>query len=241
MNVSLETLLLSAPDWPVAQRREWAELVTIGDALGGIVHDISNNLNTIMLQAALVQLKTDESLRADVAVIRHEGAQIAERLALLQRLREHWRNEQETVDLNAAIQDVVPRFAADLQIRTALDTTPLTLRVNPAALKRLLALMMILVARNATTGAVIAVTTQIHGARIQLTISLEGSSAPEQTSAVHDHIVDQRIQGMVELERVAIQSLARLVFAELFLPKDSSGAEPISASWRASGRTANNG
>jgi len=45
-----------------------------------LVHDLSNSLNTMVLQAALVQVKADESLRQELAVIREVGAQAASRL-----------------------------------------------------------------------------------------------------------------------------------------------------------------
>jgi hypothetical protein len=52
-----------------------------------LIHELNNGLNTMVLQAAVVQAKVDESLRAELAAIRQVGAQVAERLRGLEKAR----------------------------------------------------------------------------------------------------------------------------------------------------------
>jgi signal transduction histidine kinase len=225
MNVSIEALFDDVHKWPEAQRREWAELVTMGDALGGIVHDINNSLNSIMLQASLLQLKADESLRQDIVLIRQEGSQIAARMTLLQRLREQFRNDRARTDLNAVVQEVVSQCGKGLHFQLMLDAGPFILVENPGALKRLAALLLGIARSASGADAEIEVKTLLTDQRVHLVMSPSGMSPA-------DHSGDTT-EGLAEMERLAAQSLARLVSAELTLPEDNSGNRSVSATWRA--------
>jgi len=208
--------------------RESADLVLVSDALGGIVHDLNNSLNSMMLQASLVQLKAAESLREDIAVIRHEGGQAAERLAVLQQFRELSRQSRSTTDLNTMVRDVLAADGEKLgHIQHALADRPLTLSTNTGALKRLIALLL-RIASSAGRDAEIGVTTIEQNQRVQLVIEVKpGRRLDGETPAESSSVVGQ-------IERLAAQSLARLTGAELTISVEPGTGGSLSAVWRAS-------
>jgi hypothetical protein len=55
-------------------------------ALRSLLHEVNNNLNSMLLQAAVVAMKVDGSLRLEVEQIRREGTEAAAHLAHIQRL-----------------------------------------------------------------------------------------------------------------------------------------------------------
>jgi hypothetical protein len=63
-----------------------AELTGSGQKIVELVHDLSNHLNRIVLQASCLQLTADEKLRNDVEVIRQEGIQAAALAGAIQQI-----------------------------------------------------------------------------------------------------------------------------------------------------------
>src|SRR5438128_11252063 len=82
------------------EQRDAFELLTASDAMLGLVHDINNSLNSMMLQASIVEMKLDGALRDEVAQIRRLGNDVARRLALVQMVRDGARKFRTRVDLN---------------------------------------------------------------------------------------------------------------------------------------------
>ncbi len=115
------------------------EVATIGDAMMGLTHDLSNNLNTMMLQASIVQLKVDAALQEDLLTIRRAGATAAGLIRLLQNYRETARRSFSTLDLNQLLRDAAATIPElDVRARWQLESTPLSVRANRDGLWRLL-------------------------------------------------------------------------------------------------------
>src|SRR5262249_27903039 len=122
-----------------AERRELADLVTAGEAMIGVAHRLNNSLNTMMLQAAILETKVAPSLREEVALIRREGAQAAAELSILQQFREQSQLAGAPVDLNTVLREVLadwPELAGRIRLEFASDLPLLT--TSGGALKRLI-------------------------------------------------------------------------------------------------------
>ncbi|HMF17413.1 MAG TPA: hypothetical protein VKE98_09415 [Gemmataceae bacterium] len=63
-----------------------AELTASGQKIVELVHDLSNHLNRMVLQASCLQLEADEKLREDIEVIRQEGIQAAALAGAIQQI-----------------------------------------------------------------------------------------------------------------------------------------------------------
>jgi hypothetical protein len=121
------------------ERRQVEELATAGDAMTGLVHRLNNTLNSMVLQAAVVQLKAPEPLHEAIAPIRREGAQAAALLRPFQHLRDRRQQPGSPVDLNQVLKEVLaedPERAG--RVRTKPATGLVSLSVEPGPLKRLI-------------------------------------------------------------------------------------------------------
>jgi hypothetical protein len=130
-----------------AERDELAALALVGEAMSSLAHDLNNHLNSMVLQAAALQIRAGEPLREDLAVIRREGIRAASLMRPLQRFRESCRRRAVLHDLNAAVHAAVadfPSSAGRIEMVLADDLPPLT--VPSSELKRLLALVLKLAA-----------------------------------------------------------------------------------------------
>jgi hypothetical protein len=93
------------------------ELIVLGDVTVGLIHRFNNNLNAIMLQAALLRHKGGPELTAEIEVIRSTTMDCAALLRPLIGLREQRRQRIETVCLMDLFAELDPRVtvsAADL-------------------------------------------------------------------------------------------------------------------------------
>lgn len=63
-----------------------AELTASGAKIVELVHDLSNHLNRMVLQASCLQLTADEKLRDDIEAIRQEGIQAAALAGAIQQI-----------------------------------------------------------------------------------------------------------------------------------------------------------
>src|ERR1700722_8291822 len=78
LSLAARLVALRLPPDPDSQR-QLMELVTVGEAAGYLVHAINNHLNSMVLQAACVQMQTQPPVREQAENIRHEGARAAAR------------------------------------------------------------------------------------------------------------------------------------------------------------------
>jgi hypothetical protein len=68
------------------ERKKRPRSVSAGETIIELVHDLSNHLNGMVLQAACLQLKVAEEHRVELGQIRNEGVQAAMLLRSLQEL-----------------------------------------------------------------------------------------------------------------------------------------------------------
>src|SRR5262245_52551406 len=111
------------------------DMYVVADAMLGLLHDLNNNLNCMVLHAAVLQAKVDPALRDELMAIRQEGARAGARLRVVERFRDRRRRAKEAVDLNevcaAAVAD-----AAGVQLAPAAGG-PARVEVNPLDVRRL--------------------------------------------------------------------------------------------------------
>jgi hypothetical protein len=63
-----------------------ADLIATGQKIVELVHDLSNHLNRMVLQASCLQLKAGEKLREEIEVIRQEGIQASALVGAIQQI-----------------------------------------------------------------------------------------------------------------------------------------------------------
>jgi hypothetical protein len=137
--------LPTAPD----SRRHLMELVTLGEAAGYLVHAINNHLNSMVLQAACVQMQTQSPLREQAENIRHEGARAAARLRPLQLVLPWPARPGERVDVVATIRQVLRDEPELARVEAHLPDEEILLSASAMGMKRLLTLLL-RVARRCT-------------------------------------------------------------------------------------------
>jgi hypothetical protein len=87
-NVALQLQLGEArPHTPAG-----ADWNIVGEKLAELIHELNNSLNSMMLQASVLQLKLDGPLREEAGQIRRDGAQAVAATRALQDIREKLRH-----------------------------------------------------------------------------------------------------------------------------------------------------
>ncbi len=211
-----------------ARRREerdaLADAVVVGDAALGLSHELNNHLNTMMLQASVVQMQVDESLGEELAVIRREGSAIAARLRLLQEFRERSRREASPVALDTLLRRAAATVPAlDGRVRWELADGLPPVVGSPPALLRLLAGCLRLLAERASDGPV-----SIGTGRGERTLHV--ALGPLAGAAPVEHLSDLFAgdggppRGRL-LHGLAAESLARLVEARWRLARNADNAD----------------
>ena len=120
------------------QEKDLEVLMNTGDAALSLIHELNNCLNSMMLQAAVVQMQVGEPQKEQLSVVRKEGAHAASRLRLLLRFRDQRRQGRTELDLNQVVRNVLaarPEWANRVQFRPA-ATLPRLVSL-PADLERL--------------------------------------------------------------------------------------------------------
>src|SRR5262245_11870812 len=89
----------------VMQEKDLEILMNTGDAALILSQDLNNCLDSMMLQAAVLQMQVGEPQKEQLAVVRKEGNHAAARLRLLLRFRDHRRSGRTELDLNQVVRD----------------------------------------------------------------------------------------------------------------------------------------
>ena len=114
----------------------WRELIILGEAAGGLVHALNNHLNSMMLQAACVELKAGVAVREAVEAIRQEGARASARLRPVQSIRPWQAESREQVDLAEVVKAALP---AGVEVERAGE--PAAVQASRRALERIVWLL----------------------------------------------------------------------------------------------------
>jgi hypothetical protein len=212
---------------------EQRRVVTVGDAVLGLTHELSNSLNTMLLQASVVQLSADARTREELTPIRSEGTAIARRLRLLQQFREESRSAQRDVDLNhelrraaAALPDMAERIDWNLA------SNPPALSINRGALRRLLD-MLLRAAQETISGQSSSLRVETRRQNGGMELVLSGLRRGEKIN----HLVGMQSVESFErdadaiIERLAVESLLRLLEARLRLEQRSADTLAVILKW----------
>ncbi len=184
------------------------ELVTAGEAVGGLVHAVNNHLNSMLMQAMVLQLRAEGEVASRLAAICQEGKLAAARLRPVQALRP-WPRDREKADLAAVVRGVLagnPELAR--QVRVRLPGEPVVVQASPAGAERLVWLVLRVGLRCLPGGASAAL--EVQGPLLALELPIQGEPASEGVA-----LPPETLPGVGELEREAIHWLARQLAVRL--------------------------
>jgi hypothetical protein len=207
------------------EHREFSDLITAAEALAGLIHQLNNCLNSMTLQASVIQLKVDESLREELSVIRREGARAAAWLRPLQQFREQFRQARAPLNVNDIVGEVLydnPEFASC--VGTDLSGDLPTLSINRRALKRLLVFLLRLVISDESRTVL---KTIPRGRRVELFFELvQPGLVP---GNLNNLLEREREPGgaLNDLELFAVYSLVRWVGGDLRVEQGPHGASVL--------------
>jgi hypothetical protein len=213
-------------------RRERAELASfalLGQAFAGLAHDLNNALNSIMLQASVVQLRVEEQTRQELAVIRQHGVQAAALVRSLQQIVQERREQSYPVDLNDVLRQLLaeePELCR--HVSSHLTDETLRLQGTRSAVKQLLSLLL----EGACTGTNAAVSVATakgkEGAALSLTLTGVTDAGAEDGQVFADKLLWQNLD---EVGRKAGQSLLRQLGGALTTERTGEGIRVLRVVW----------
>jgi hypothetical protein len=211
------------------ERCDWAEMLLAGDAMLGYVHELNNSLNSMMLQASVLEQKAGEAIRPEVALIRKLGKETAAKLAVFARSRERYRQMKTSVDLNQAIRGLFAvGLEAEVEIVKEFWPSPVTLSAHPVVLKQLISVMLRITKSWRKHGCTHLRTLVANDCSWLILEPASKDSKPPNPSVWTDLGEED---GDV-LEILAAQSRARLVEAKLQTSVDAAGNRSLAAVWQ---------
>lgn len=187
------------------QTAELADLITIAEATGTLTHDLSNHLNSIMLQAAVLEMQAP-NLAKEAGVLRAEGKKGAACLQPLQQFRQQRRGAGIRSDLNSVLTQYLLQHPRQPVQITASDT-PAWIAVDTRTLERTVLILLRLLQgdRPEPTAVNLAVTTTKDTVTLQAECTVP---LPAKGDNLAEELV--RTDSMVQpLERLALRSLLR--------------------------------
>jgi hypothetical protein len=197
---------LRLPESPDDQRH-LMELVTVGEAAGWLVHALNNHLNSMVLQAACVQMQVQEPLRAQAEHIRREGARAAARLRPLQVVRPWPAREGEKVDLGQLLPLVLQGEPAFARVHADLGEEEMPVAASTAGMKRLLTLLFRVVLRCTDATETVRVQLARPGS-VEMVLTLPGARFEEEGEGL-EALPQELTAGIHQLEREAARWLIR--------------------------------
>jgi hypothetical protein len=205
------------------EQAECADLATLGEAMAHVAHAVGNHLNSMLLQAAVVQMHVEQARREELAQLRREGVQAAARLRPLQQARTRYGPTGEPTDLGHLVGALLAGdadLAARVRVEPGADLPPLAYPRWP--LRRLVALLLRIALSCHTGTAPVRVTTALRDGEGQLLLEVEGLAVEQEGNFADLPPVAEG--GVSELERSAAEGLARRLNARLALLPHEGGA-----------------
>jgi signal transduction histidine kinase len=212
---------------------ETADLILLGEAVSGLTHELNNCLNSILLQASVLQLRASSDLRDDVAVIRHHGRLAASLMRPLQQARQKQRKAARPTDLNQLVREAVAdEPAGERVVRLELAPRLRPLQVRREGLRNLVRwLLHTALARQPDSAGPVAVRTWEDGGRVLFAVEDAG---PDVAVPILEHLFDQE-EGVLDptdlLERLAGQSFVRQSGATLHAEAKAEGGLRLTVGW----------
>jgi hypothetical protein len=212
----------------LAELTSWREhaldLVTAGEAAGALVHAVNNHLNSMLMQAMVLQMRAPGDLVERIEAIRAEGKHAADRFRPVQALRLWAPDRAQRADLVRAVQRALaaaPELARHVQAQSF--DKPVLVRGTTAGLERLVWLLLRVGVRCLPPGA--AATIAVEGPAVVLELPVPGQPAADGSIG----LPAESLGGIGELERLAIHWLARQMAAH-----EDLGPGGIGLVWRVS-------
>jgi hypothetical protein len=204
------------------------DVALLGDAALMLAHDLNDVLNTMILQASLVQMKVDAQRREELGMIRQQGRKAAWLLQPLQQTWQQRRHGSQTIDLNTAIRHVVAEGEAPparLELADGLPAVPGT----RSGLRRLVGTLLRLVASRQGGPVLVRTLAEDKGARL-----LVGDADLLTTGEELINPFDAEnglFGGATLLEGLALQSLLRQSGGKLKILSRPDGALAVTVTW----------
>jgi signal transduction histidine kinase len=215
------------------EQEEAADLVLAGQAVAGLAHDFANHLNTMVLQASCLQLKADEALREELALIRREGARAAGLLRPLQKISEERRKRCGVTDLLSLVGEALP--AEELSRTQTEIATGLPLPIAPGDCRRMLREIAQFLASS--EGGTNRLKTGSTEHTVFLAVDLPGIPFREGGIAELFAAVAEPDESRRTLRRVAFESMLRQSGAQATTGPGPGGGTSLEISWCEANRT----
>jgi signal transduction histidine kinase len=216
------------------QIAESADLVLLGEAGAGLIHELNNCLNGILLQASIVETRVPPGLREEIDVIRRQGRQAAALLRPLQQARQERRQRVRPVDLNQVVREVQTVEAEESRhVRTDLAPDLPPVEATYGGLRNLVRwLLHAALSRQPSSAGPVSVRTRVEGPRVLLVLEDAGPPLPE-TALVHLFDMEEGIFAPSSLlEGLASQSLLRQFGATLQAQARREGGLTLTVEWK---------
>jgi hypothetical protein len=210
---------------------EIGDVALLGDAALMLAHDLNDVLNTMILQASLVQMKVDAQRREELGLIRQQGRRAAGLLLPLQQTWQQRRHGGQAVDLNALVRQVAAESEAPrarLDLAAELPPVPVT----RSGLRRLVGVLLRLVSshRPATTEPILIQTVADGGVRLLVSAAPLAATGEEMPNPFDAE--DGLFGGPTLLEGLALQSLLRQSNGKFRVSRLPEGGLAVSVTWQ---------
>jgi signal transduction histidine kinase len=192
--------------FPTGEAAEYRGLYRAGLAADVVVHELSNVLNALLLQTAVLQQKSDEPLRSELKAVCDQGRTAVDLMRRLQRYGRDSRPASSAVDLNRVV-----RAAASGVPNACLDLSPDLphVRGSSAELEMLTTLLLRNAAAVTPEDEAVRVRTERGAGAVRLHVEDGGPPVtPELLSHLFDLTAAGR-EGVEPLELAACQLLVR--------------------------------
>ena len=203
-------------------------LADLGELGGPLAHEFNNYLNTLVLQAAVLEQQLPENLRPELAKVRQQANRVAGLVKQLQNYRRGAPPTPTAVDFSRVVSDAVEavrqRCGAEAvkQLEVHLDRTLPSVEADELDLRRL-SIFLIGNGVRASAGGAVTVRTNMAGQNVRLTVEDSGPAvAPE---ALHDvfELVPKPRAGVEALELAACRSIARRLHGQVSAENRAGG------------------
>jgi len=227
-----EALANSLPDY----KRELEELTkaaTLGMASLAIAHELGNCLNSMLLQASIIEMQVPEELKEKVAMIRAQGAQAAAVLRPLQRVRLTEKQSDYPVDINSIVRQILEEQKEHQdRIEWRLSRGVAALQSTRSKCLQLFRPLCVELLRQALAiNGLLIVETKAMTSERELTLTVAGPESNPANARSHDVLSEVFLTEMDEIERLSVQSLTKQHAMEMRFQKEA-GRQQLVMRWQ---------
>jgi hypothetical protein len=215
------------------EAEELATAAAVGQATLGIAHNLGNCLNSMMLQASIVEMKVPEELKDEVRAIRKQGTQAAALLRPLQRLRQQGMEHPYPVDFKLIWQQVAEEKAKEgawISLKLAEDLPSLNgTRALCLALARCVYDEVLKRARTSQSRILLETKAKPGGGEITFSV-LSDESTRQARSGLFGPM-EEFFAGKDEVEVVATRTILKLLGMKIRTANEGKGKESLHLEW----------